>query len=255
VALLLTGLSVVLSLVAAVAAIVAALWARSASQALDGFAALTLPLLARVKQKVDPDPMIASVVAAAAAAPPPAIIEAAAELATGSAPLPVIVTDDEDERRESAPFVEPDEHSPTTERQRQLDARRKREAEEIARKVQPLSEEEAERPSGEGFAMDRPSWEGRTAVHDTVSLQAAVPSPPPLPVPIGRIVPRGAPRGGAPPARLPPPSAPPKPRAKADSSPTLTSEGIVPGPRRRFDPRVEPEAPVDVARPRPSDKA
>jgi hypothetical protein len=359
-----------LSMVAAGAALFAAVWARSGAQKVDDVAGIVIPLLSRVKQKVDPDPMVASVVAAAAAAPPPAIIEPSAELPASSGPLPVIITEDDDERRESAPFVEPDEHSPTipmavpeaqappaapavaeaggdrtraeaeqdeadargagggpplvagpptveppetgpsrsgararadgeerpagyfapyvvppepsapdtlppssalpeapgssdalaerrrrahelgqaTERQRQLDARRKREAEEVARKVGLLSEEEAARPSGEGFAMDRPSWEGRTAVHDQVSLQAAMQSPLTLPVPIGHIVP-----GGAPPARVPPlPSAPAKPRAKADSSPTLTSEGIAPGPRQRFDPRVEPESPVDVTRPHPS---
>jgi hypothetical protein len=287
-------LAAALSLVAAGAAVFAAVWARSGAQKVDDVAAIVIPLLSRVKQKVDPDPMVASVVAAAAAAPPPAIIEPSAEPPTGAAPLPVIITEDDDERRESAPVVEPDEHSPTipmtlggpptveppetgpsrsgarartdgaeraagyfapyvvppeqpapdtlalsserreadadpraerrrrahalgqeTERRRQLDARKAREADEIARKVGPLSDEEAARPSGDDFAMDRPSWEGRTAVHERAALDAT-------------------------------------PRPKADSSPTLTSAGIAPGPRQRFDPRVEPESPVDVTRPHPS---
>jgi hypothetical protein len=303
--LLLVGLSAALSLVAAVAATLAALWARSGAQALDGFAAITLPLLTRLKQRVDPDPMVATVVAAAAAAPPPAIVERATPVTdppAGAAPLPVIVTEDDDEPRESAPVLEPDEHSPTvpmvgprshaeppetgpsrsgervrddrderaagyftayvvppepplsdmdpssamkevagvtdaaaerrrrahelgqaTERRRQLEARRKREAEQVARQVGVLSEEEAARPSGEDFAMDRPSWEGRTAIHDKASLQSAL--------------------------HTPPAGAPGKPRAKADSSPTLTSQGVAPGDRRRFDPRVEPESCIDVTTP------
>jgi hypothetical protein len=337
--LLLVGLSLVASLVAAAAAILAALWARSVMEALDGLAALTLPLLTRVKQKVDPDPMVATVVAAAAAAPPPAILERAAAAAppAAAAPLPVIVTDDEDEPRESAPVVEPDEHSPTvpmtaprshaeppetgpsrsgervredaderaagcftayvvppeppvsdllpwvweagvgaaaaaaerrrrahelgqaTERRRQLEARRKREAEQVARQVGVLSEEEAARPSGEDFAMDRPSWEGRTAVHDKASLEAAMAQT--AAAPIGRVVPGGAARGPgeaphpapyAPPPPAPRPAPPPppgKPRARADSSPTLTSQGVVRGPRQRFDPRAEPESRVDVTSP------
>ena len=105
-----------LSVVAASAAIVAAVWARSGAHKVDDFAAIVLPLLVRLKQKVDPDPMVATVVAAAAAAPSPAIIERAEPSAAPpvtAAPLPVIVTEDEDEHRESAPLVEPDEHSPT----------------------------------------------------------------------------------------------------------------------------------------------
>jgi hypothetical protein len=336
--LLLVGLSLVASVVAAVAAILAALWARSVMEALDGLAALTLPMLTRLKQKVDPDPMVATVVAAAS---PPAILEraeAAADSPAGAAPLPVIVTDDdEDEPRESAPVVAPDEHSPTvpmaaprshaeppetgpsrsgermredaderaagyftayvvppeppvsdllpsvseeglgaadaaaerrrrahdlgqaTERRRQLEARRKREAEQVARQVGVLSEEDAARPSGEDFAMDRPSWEGRTAVHDKASLQAAMAQS--GATPIGRVVPGGAARGPGeaprpapyappPPPPRPAPTPPPgKPRARADSSPTLTSQGVVRGPRPRFDPRAEPESRVDVTSP------
>ena len=41
-----------------------------------------------------------------------------------------------------------------TERRRQVEARKIREAEELARRVGPLSEEGGVRPSGEGFAMD-----------------------------------------------------------------------------------------------------
>jgi hypothetical protein len=337
--LLLVGLSCVLSLVAAVASTLAAVWARSGAQALDGFAAITLPLLVRMKQKVDPDPMVATVVAAAAAAPPPAIVERVGPVAkplAGVAPLPVIVTEDDDEPRESAPVVAPDEHSPTvpmaaprshaeppetgpsrsgervrderderaagyftayvvppeppvsamapssgmnevaditdaaaerrrrahelgqaTERRRQLEARRKREAELVARQVGVLTEEEAARPSGEDFAMDRPSWEGRTAVHDNALLQAAM-SPPPAGIPLGRLVPSAAAGGAAeaPPRaaelsrpQAPAPSPPDKSRARADSSPTLTSQGVVRGPRQRFDPRVEPEGRVEVTRP------
>jgi hypothetical protein len=325
---------VLLSLVSAVAAILAALWARSGARALDGFAAITLPLLVRVKHRVDPDPMVETVVAAAAAAPPPAILERAEPAAAppvSAAALPVIVT--EDELRERAPLVEPDEHSPTipmaaprsrvtpvaaplgseppageppetgpsrsgerarqdgderaagyftayvvptepprsdlppssmtqealgvpdaaaerrrrahelgqaTERQRQLDARKKREAEQVARQVGLLSDEEAARPSGEGFAMDRPSWEGRTAVHDQASLQAELAAPAP---------PVAAPRPALASPPAPPPPAPPpptKPRAKADSSPTLLSEGVIAGPRQRHDPRAEPVSSVDV---------
>jgi hypothetical protein len=289
--LLLVGLSCVLSLVAAVAATLAALWARSGAQALDGFAAITLPLLARVKHKVDPDPMVATVVAAAAAAPPPAIVERAepvAEPLAGVAPLPLIVTEDDDEPRESAPLVEPDGRSPTipmaaprgeaeppetgpsrsgerarddrderaagyftayavppeppvsdvapssgmiasagatdaaaerrrrahelgqaTERRRQLEARKKREAEELARQVGVLSDEEAARPSGEDFAMDRPSFEGRTAVFEKVDV-AAVPRP-------AVALPRPHP-----------------PRARRDLEVTALSPGVT-----RRDPRAE----------------
>jgi hypothetical protein len=249
------------------------------------------------------------------------------------APLPMIVTVDDDEPRESAPLVEPNEHSPTvpmaaprsraeppetgpsrsgeraredrderaagyftayvvptepprsdlppssmmqealgvsdaaaerrrrahelgqaTERQRQLDARKKREAEQVARQVGLLSDEEAARPSGEGFAMDRPSWEGRTAVHDQASVQAALDAAttvvrPPLvarpPVAPSRAAPPVAaphPALASPPAPLPPS----KPRAKADSSPTLLSEGVIEGPRQRHDARAEPVSRVDV---------
>jgi hypothetical protein len=306
-------LSTVLSLVAAVGATIAALWARSGAQALDGFAAITLPLLVRLKQKVDPDPA-AAVVAAAAAAPAPAIIEQAQPGAgpAVAARLPVIVAEDEDELRESTPDpVEPPETGPSrsgerarrgdderpagyfapyvvpaeppapdtlppsstlgpgaaadaagserrrrahelgqaTERQRQLDARRQREAEEIARRVLPLSDEDAARPSGEGFAMDRPSWEGQTAVHERAQVEEGLRALPPRPAP--RVVPGGAARGrgeGRPPGLLPPPPVaalpPPRPpRARHDSSPTLLSTGVV-----RPDPRAEPAEGVEQPR-------
>lgn len=168
-------LCTVLTLVAATAAILAALWARESTQAVDGFAAIVLPLLIRVKNKVDPDPTVATVVAAAAA--------------------------------------------PS-------------EAEEVHRKVQPLTEAEAARPSSGDLAMDRPSWDGRTAVYDKAQVHAALGGA----VPLARVVPAGAALGRG------------EARAKEDSSPTLASAGVVPGARARHDPRAPPEGAIEEIR-------
>jgi hypothetical protein len=134
-----------------------------------------------------------------------------------------------------------------TERKRQLAERAKREKAETHRRLQPLTDEEAARPSvevrldAEGFAPDRPSWEGATGIYDRAQTDAHLRAVAAGPVPIARIVPVGVVlarqegRPAVPPSAHAAPPAPGKPpRAKQDSSPTLPSHGV-----QRLDPRVE----------------
>ena len=276
-----------LSSVAAGAALLAAVWSRSGAHRVDALAATVIPLLSRVKQKVDPEATVATVVAAAAAAPPPAIVEPAAPPSVSAVPLPLIRVDEDDERRESAPVhagplaleaTPGDEVSEDTGRATMrmpavdaqgtivrrpppappppdvatlrrraeeeaarfgaedaeaavLEAREQRQRAEAARIAEMV--EEAVRPSVEPDETTH-VYSGRV---DLGTLLPVVPAPGTT-ARVGRLVPASP--GG--PAR--------PPRAKLPSSPTLISAGIAPGPRQRFDPRVEPESRIEVTSPR-----
>lgn len=257
----------VLSLVSAAAATVAGLWARSAAHKIDDFATIVFPLL---RPKTDPT---GDVVAAAAAAPredDPEQHSATIPMEAPASGVPETGPSRSEDRpiRSAAyflPYVAPPEPPPSdalsgpigatpppfdrrraaeelgqaTERERQLAARKQRETEAVHQAVQPLTEAEASRPSGEGFAMDRPSWEsGATGVYDRSQVEATVAA---AAAPIGRVqrVPSGAVRGRGEERHASPrtPAAPPRPRppgARPDVEVTQLSEGVA-----RRDPRAE----------------
>lgn len=107
--------------------------------------------------------------------------------------------------------------------ERQRGERVAREKAEQHRKVQPLTDAQAGRPSvelvldAEGFAPDRASWEGATGIHDAAQVRAAVARAlPPPPVPVQR-----APR-------------PRPPQHAPDLEKTELSQGV-----QRADPRAE----------------
>ena len=283
-----------LASVAAIAALLSAVWSRSGAHKVDALAATVMPLLSRVKQKVDPDATVATVVAAAAAAPPPAIVEPAAPPSVSAVPLPLLRVEEDDERRESAPVhagtlaleaapgadgsedtgratmkmpavdahgaivrrpPPPPPPPPAPPPPPDVAAVRRRAEEEAARfgaedaeaAVLEAREQrqraDAARIAGMVEEAVRPSVEPDETTHvysgrvDLGKLLPVVPAPR-TPARVGRLM-HASPGGPAKP-----------PRAKLPSSPTLVSAGIAPGPRQRFDPRVEPDSRIEVTSPR-----
>ena len=231
----LLGVLIALALMAAAGGACAAVWARSAVHKVDDLVAIMLPLVPRAA------PVDAATAAAAGPddhcptvpMPEPAREEPAE---TGPSHSEACAHGDGDMRPagEFPLYVLSDTLSPSpeavvvdrralshqlgqkTEHHRQLEARKARQVEEIHLKVQPLTEEEAARPSSGDFAMDRPSWEDKTAVYDKAQVHAALGGAVPIArvAPIARVMPAGAALGRGEGAG--------KPRAKADS-PTLPS--------------------------------
>ena len=236
----LLGVLIALALMAAAGGACAAVWARSAAHKVDDLVAIMLPLV----------PRAAPVAAATAAAagpddhsptvpmpepareePPetgPSHSEACAQGDGDMRPageFPLYVSSDTVPPSAEAVVVDrraaAHELGQRTAHHRQLEARKAREVEEVHRRVQPLTEEEAGRPSGGDFAMNRASWEDKTAVYDKAQVHAALGAVPFAPVaPIARVIPAGAALGRGEGAG--------KPRADADS-PTLPSASAAPG--------------------------
>ena len=381
----LLGIFFVLALMAATGGTFAAVWARSSALKVDDLAAIVIPLLARLKQTVDPDPMGAAVVAAGAAPAPPIVERASAPAASFRLPVLAAVTEaEEEERRESAPVhalpapvaglgddasedagratiktpARPGDDEPYTEAEKAaLRAQAEAEAEarsqrrdaavraELARAEAETRQDEADARWRDGAPslldaveppITGPSVSGERARRVPIAIppvdaRGAVvvrlpppPAPPPPDIaavrryieqqaarfgaedaedavreareqrqradaarvaaiadealrpsaepeertkvysgkvdlgkllavpPLTRALPGVAapvhPAGPRPPSSAPSGASlpPAKPRARADSSPTLTSNGVVRGPRQRFDPRVEPESRVEV---------
>ena len=241
----LLGVLIALALMAVAGGACAAVWARSAAHKVDDLAAIMLPLLPLL-------PMANPVGAATAAADPGTAVAADAGPDDHSPTVPMPEPAREEESPETGPsheagefplYVVPDTLPPSpeavvvdrralshqlgqkTEHHRQLEARKARQVEEIHLKVQPLTEEEAARPSSGDFAMDRPSWEDKTAVYDKAQVHAALGGAVPIaPVaPIARVMPAGAALGRG----------EGKPRAKADSPALPSASGGPARPRGR----------------------